>query len=115
MAQGLHDPVRQIQIEADSMSASMSGAVTAADIHARVSWPAVLEYLGVDGRFLRNRHGPCPACGGKDRYRFDNRRGRGDFYCNGCGPGDGFELLRRVYGWDFRTARERVLQASGLR
>ena len=61
------------------------------------------------------RHGPCPACGGKDRYRFHNRLGRGDFYCNGCGAGSGFDLLMRVHGWDFHTALTRVSDAAGLR
>jgi putative DNA primase/helicase len=79
------------------------------------AWPAVLEQLGIAPEYLRNKHGPCPVCGGKDRYRFHNRRGHGDFYCNGCKPGDGFTLLMRVHGWDFRTARDRVMQAAGLR
>ncbi|MDI5829610.1 hypothetical protein MJN51_36035, partial [Salmonella enterica subsp. enterica serovar Kentucky] len=34
------------------------------------------------------RHAPCPACGGKDRFRFDDN-GRGSFICNQCGAGDG--------------------------
>lgn len=93
----------------------MNCVVRAADIHARILWPAVLERLGIDASFLRNKHGPCPACGGKDRYRFDNRRGRGDFYCNGCGPGDGFALLQRVHHWSFSEARKRVVEASGIR
>jgi putative DNA primase/helicase len=84
----------------------------AADIHAAVNWPAILEHLGIDAQYLVNRHGPCPACGGKDRFRFDNKGDRGGFYCNGCGAGDGFELLQRVHRWDFRTARDQVMQAS---
>ena len=77
-------------------------------------WPAILEQLGIDGKYLRDKHGPCPACGGRDRYRFDNRFGRGGFYCNGCGAGDGFTLLQRVFGWDFKTARARVIEAAGI-
>lgn len=77
-------------------------------------WPAILEQLGIAPEFLVNRHGPCPACGGSDRYRFDNKGGRGGFYCNQCGAGDGFALLQRVHGWDFRTARDRVIQAAGI-
>jgi putative DNA primase/helicase len=92
----------------------MSAVLRAADIHARISWPTVLETLGIEARFLRNKHQPCPACGGKDRYRFDNKHGRGMFYCNQCGPGDGFALLQRVYGWSFREARDRVLEAAGM-
>jgi putative DNA primase/helicase len=83
-------------------------------IHSAVSWPAVLEQLGIEVEFLRNRHGPCPACGGRDRYRFDDREGRGTWICNQCGAGDGFRLLMLVHGWDFRETRRHVIAAAGL-
>ncbi len=88
----------------------------AAEIHARLSatWPAILAQLGIPETALRNKPGPCPACGGKDRFRFDNKRGRGDFYCNQCGPGDGFKLLERVHRWDFSEARRRVIEVARL-
>jgi putative DNA primase/helicase len=91
--------------------------IRAVDIHARLGdgWPAVLAQLGIAEEFLRpKKAGPCPACGGRDRFTFDNRKGRGDFICRGCGAGDGFALLQRVHGWDFREARQRVLQVAGL-
>jgi putative DNA primase/helicase len=94
--------------------------LTAADIHARVDWPTVLETLGIDGELLeikrgkRGKNAPCPACGGRDRFFFDNKHGRGDFYCNQCGPGDGFKLLERVHGWTFKETRQRVIEAAGL-
>jgi putative DNA primase/helicase len=90
--------------------------IRAAEIADRIgsAWPQVLERLGVPAEHLVNRHGPCPACGGKDRFRFDNKHGRGDYFCNGCGAGDGFNLLMRVHGWDFRTARDRVAEAAGV-
>jgi putative DNA primase/helicase len=88
--------------------------ISAADIHARVDWPAVLEQLGIAPEYLRNKHGPCPACGGKDRFRFDNKRGQGNYICGQCGAGDGFKLLERVYGWPFAEARKRVIEAAGL-
>ena len=91
--------------------------IRADDIHARIgtAWPAVLGQLGVGEQFLRRKKaGPCPACGGRDRYTFDNRKGRGDFICRGCGAGDGFALLMRVYGWPFAETRRRVLEATGM-
>jgi putative DNA primase/helicase len=88
--------------------------LTAAEIHERVDWPTVLADLGVADEFLGRRHGPCPACGGRDRYRFTNHERRGGFICNQCGAGDGFELLRRVFGWTFTEARRRVIEAAGL-
>ena len=39
---------------------------------AQGAWPAILTGLGLEARYLRNRHGPCPACGGTDRFRFDD-------------------------------------------
>jgi putative DNA primase/helicase len=90
--------------------------IQAAEIHARIgaAWPQVLAQLGVPESALRNRHGPCPACGGKDRFRFDNKRGRGDYICGQCGAGDGFRLLERVHGWPFAEARKRVIEVAGL-
>jgi putative DNA primase/helicase len=85
-----------------------------AEIHARVSWPTVLAQLGIPETALRNKHGPCPACGGKDRFRFDNKRGRGDWICNQWGAGDGFRLLEHVFGWPFSEARRRVIEVGGL-
>jgi putative DNA primase/helicase len=86
------------------------------EIHARLatSWPQVLVQLGIAESTLQNKHGPCPACGGKDRFRFDNKRGRGDYICGQCGAGDGFKLLERVYGWQFSEARKQVMAAAGL-
>jgi putative DNA primase/helicase len=89
--------------------------IGSAEIHARIgaAWPAVLVELGVPEAALQNRHGPCPACGGKDRFRFDNKHARGDFYCNHCGAGDGFKLLMLVHGWGFAEACRRVSGAIG--
>ncbi|MBS0366714.1 MAG: toprim domain-containing protein [Proteobacteria bacterium] len=89
----------------------------AADIHAQLgeSWPKILAQLGIPEQALRlKKAGPCPACGGQDRYTFDNRKGKGDFICRGCGPGDGFTLLRRFHGWSFTEARRHVLEAARI-
>jgi putative DNA primase/helicase len=91
--------------------------IRAVDIHAQIgsAWPSILAQLGIPEQALRlKKSGPCPACGGDDRYTFDNRKGRGDFICRGCGAGDGFALLERVHGWSFAEARRRVMQAAGL-
>jgi putative DNA primase/helicase len=89
--------------------------ISAADIHSRIDWPAVLMQLGIPENALRNKHGPCPGCGGKDCFRFDHvKRGNGSFYCNKFGAGDGFRLLEHVYGWPFSETRKRVIEAAGL-
>jgi len=88
-----------------------------AEVHARLggTWPAVLAQLGIGEEFLRlKKAGPCPKCGGTDRYTFDNRRDHGDYICRMCGAGDGFGLLQLVYGWKFAEALQRVCEAAGL-
>lgn len=77
-------------------------------------WPGILQALGIDARYLRNKHGPCPICQGKDRYRFDDKEGRGTWFCSHCGSGDGFEMLRKLYGWSFPQAAKEVDQIIGV-
>ena len=82
------------------------------ELSKRVDWDWVLPALGVSLRFLQNRHGPCPGCGGKDRFRFDNKEGRGTWICSGGGAlsgGNGFDLLIHVHRWSFSRARKEVL------
>lgn len=76
-------------------------------------WPGILQCLGLDQQFLRNKHGPCPTCNGKDRYRFDDKDGRGTWICSHCGSGDGFGLLQRVFGWSFGRAAKEVDRIVG--
>lgn len=52
-------------------------------------------------------------CEGKDRFRFDNKEGRGTWICNQCGAGDGFKLLEMFKGWTFRQAACEVEQIVG--
>jgi putative DNA primase/helicase len=75
---------------------------------ARGKWRGVLMSLGLDERFMTGKHGPCPMCGGTDRFRWDNQHGNGGFICNKCGAGNGFDLLMGVHGWDFPTAAREV-------
>lgn len=71
-------------------------------------WRSLLPKLGVDSRFLVNRHGPCPICrDGIDRFRWDDPKGGGGYICNQCGAGDGFDLAVKVTGRPFKDlARE---------
>lgn len=80
---------------------------------AQHRWREILPLVGIDTRYLTNRHGPCPACGGKDRFRFDDRDGNGSYYCNQCGPGNGITLIRRLKGWDFKTAADEIDRILG--
>lgn len=76
-------------------------------------WPGILSALGVPDRSLRNRHGPCPMCGGRDRFRFDNKGGRGTWICSKCGAGDGIELVKQFLGVDFKAAAVRIEEHVG--
>lgn len=69
---------------------------------ARGKWRGILMNLGVPDAALKNRHGPCPLCGGKDRFRFDDSEGRGTWICNHCGAGDGMKLAMDYTGKRFQ-------------
>lgn len=64
---------------------------------ARHRWPSILHQFNIVVP-ANNKHGPCPVCGGKDRFRFDDREGRGTWFCNQCEPhaGDGLDLLAKA-------------------
>jgi putative DNA primase/helicase len=68
---------------------------------ARGKWRGILLQLGLPETALRNRHGPCPICGGTDRFRFDDTEGRGTWICNQCGAGDGMALAQKYTGKGF--------------
>ena len=71
-------------------------------------WPGLLAHFGIESPLLTGKHAPCPICGGKDRFRFDDKDGRGTFFCSHCGAGDGFKLLQHVKGWSFKQAASEV-------
>lgn len=75
---------------------------------ARGRWAGLLPLVGVDSRYLSGKQGPCPMCGGKTRFRFDDREGRGTWICNHCGAGDGADLALKVTGCEFRDLAERI-------
>jgi len=78
---------------------------------ARGHWPAILEHAGISPDVLDGRHHPCPACGGKDRFRYI-RDEEGDYFC-GDNRGDGISLLEHLKGVDFRGAAELIEQVIG--
>lgn len=80
---------------------------------ARGKWRGILMACGIDERFLTGKHGPCPFCEGRDRFRWDNDKGNGTFICSQCGAGDGFEFLKRHKGWDFKAAAHEVDRIVG--
>ncbi|QAR47400.1 DNA primase [Kosakonia cowanii] len=74
-------------------------------------WPRILPALGVP--VIRNRHQACPVCGGSDRFRFDDKEGRGTWFCNQCGAGDGLKLVEKVFGVSASEAAGKVNAVTG--
>ncbi|ECI8003713.1 DNA primase, partial [Salmonella enterica subsp. enterica] len=74
-------------------------------------WPNILPALGV--KVIKNRHQPCPVCGGSDRFRFDDKEGRGTWFCNQCGAGDGLKLVEKVFGVSASEAAGKVNAVTG--
>lgn len=74
-------------------------------------WPRILPALGV--KVMKNRHQPCPVCGGADRFRFDDKEGRGTWFCNQCGAGDGLKLVEKVFGVSPSEAARKVSDVTG--
>lgn len=69
-------------------------------------WVDVLARCGVNAQLLENRHGPCPGCGGNDRFRYDDKDGDGTWLCSQGGggmiSGDGIALLMHVTGKEWK-------------
>ena len=76
---------------------------------ARGRWRGILASLGMPESFLTGKHGPCPICGeGTDRFRFDDKEGRGSWICTRCGAGDGMALAMRFTGLGFADAASKI-------
>lgn len=78
-------------------------------------WPGILSALGVPAKVLNGRHQPCPfpGCGGKDRFRFDDKGGRGTFFCSQCKAGDGIEFVKLYFGVEFKEAAQMIERHIG--
>ena len=74
-------------------------------------WPRILPALGM--KVIKNRHQACPVCGGADRFRFDDKEGRGTWFCNQCGAGDGLKLVEKVFGVSPSDAAAKVAAVTG--
>jgi len=51
--------------------------------------------------------GPCPGCGGKDRFRCwpEDKEGKGSFWCRQCGKGgDDIQFMVEFMGYTYRQA-----------
>jgi putative DNA primase/helicase len=75
-------------------------------------WPDILTARGMDPSYFSGKSGPCPFCGGKDRYRWVQKKHGGVWMCNQCTVdkyGTGFAMLMRHMGYQlFRDAANDV-------
>jgi putative DNA primase/helicase len=76
-------------------------------------WREILTVLGVPASVLNGKHQPCPFCKGKDRFRFDDRTGNGDYYCNQCDAGLGIKFVQLLKGWDYKQAAQEIDKIIG--
>ncbi|MBM5571535.1 MULTISPECIES: toprim domain-containing protein [Deefgea] len=86
---------------------------------AHGNWPFTLQALGINAKYLDGKNHPCPACGGKDRFQFTLRGNGADygrFACRGMDEqgGDGFALVRHVFGLSFPDAVKAVANVLGI-
>ncbi|WP_213133824.1 TOPRIM and DUF927 domain-containing protein [Citrobacter sp. FP75] len=74
-------------------------------------WPFILAGLNINVPRSPRAQVACPACGGHDRFRFDDD-GRGSHICNQCGAGDGLDLVKKTLKME--TAQAAMAVASVL-
>ena len=79
---------------------------------AKGRWPGIMAGLNIDVG-VPKKHRPCPICGGRDRFRFDDLEGRGTWICNQCGPGDGWGLIQKALNISFPEAVNQVAAIIG--
>ncbi|HHT4301007.1 TPA: toprim domain-containing protein [Citrobacter werkmanii] len=75
------------------------------------NWTEILQRLAIP---VNRKEGPCPCCGGKTRYRFDDKEGRGTYFCSHCGSGTGLDLVMKANQTDVRSAALLVADVLGM-
>lgn len=80
---------------------------------AKGRWRSILPMMGIPGEVLNGKQHPCPVCGGKDRFRFDDKEGTGSSYCNQCGARHGIDMVMAMKGLAFKDAVQEVRGVLG--
>lgn len=76
-------------------------------------WREILPQFGIPHGALNGKQQPCPSCGGRDRFVFDDRHGDGDYFCRRCDAGKGISLVRKVNGWTYAEAARQIDEFIG--
>lgn len=82
-------------------------------------WAQIIPALSpIPAELLDGKNHPCPVCGGKDRFcAFSDFIEKGTVFCRGCRaekPGDGFDTLCWINGWDSKECLNRVAEYLGI-
>ena len=81
---------------------------------AQGRWHGILASFGLSDKQLSGKHTACPVCGGNDRFRFDDKDGRGTYFCSHCGAGDGVALVMGIKGMSFKDAAQEIEAVAGV-
>ncbi|MBD2806622.1 AAA family ATPase [Xenorhabdus sp. ZM] len=79
-------------------------------------WENLLPACGIDIP-ARGKHGPCPICGGTDRFHFIDDHHHGNWHCRQCDEpkyGDGLDLVARTQGISITEAAKVVADTLAL-
>lgn len=83
---------------------------------AIAQWPYIFSSLGINTP-RSGKHGPCPICGGRDRFHFDNKEDRGTWYCRQCEgrvAGDGLDLVSKFFDIPLSSSALKVANLLGI-
>ena len=108
---------RQAKTEYHSRDYSSGPLPSFADVEPamRGHWPDYLASIGIDPTYLLKKNSPCPICGGRDRFDFDDKQDRGTSYCRGCEKArDGFTLASEWTGHSMTETLADVAQWVGV-
>jgi len=102
-------------------SGTINGRLQADELKRQAAgrWPDILRTVcGLDDKQLNPRvHGPCPQCGGTDRFRaLDDVAETGGLFCSQCFStrnGDGLAAVQWMNGVTFQGALKLVADALG--
>lgn len=86
--------------------------------------PGILDFVPAGSMKAKGPHefaGPCPECGGEDRFIvWPDKPNGGEYWCRGCGrQGDAIQYLRDFCGMDYAEACSllginNIVRATGL-
>jgi hypothetical protein len=96
----------------------MTTRVESVKVAARGRWVEILTAAGLPAECLTGRNGPCPKCGGKDRFAaFKDVADTGGVNCRKCHHernGDGIATVQWWRDWSFQEAVVFAAERLGL-